>query len=181
MRTILAASALSLAIALLGTPLWIRLVRRLGYGQMIREEGPQAHLGKRGTPTMGGTVFIVAAIVAYALGHLATTTRPTVSGMLVLLLMAGLGIVGFVDDYIKVFKQRSLGLRSGAKMIGIIMKGYTARESEGYPAMPAIGVLNKLSAAQIQAIINHERTSWGNHAREIPLDEVEAVLGKLTP
>ncbi|QYM78656.1 cbb3-type cytochrome c oxidase subunit II [Horticoccus luteus] len=70
---------------------------------------------------------------------------------------------------------------SPEKMIGIIMKGYTARESEGYPAMPAIGVLNKLTAPQIQAIINHERTSWGNQAREVPLEEVEAILKKLTP
>jgi phospho-N-acetylmuramoyl-pentapeptide-transferase len=122
-RTILVASALSLISGLLATPLWIRLVRRLGYGQMVREEGPRAHLSKRGTPTMGGTVFIVAALAGYALAHLATTTQPTVSGMLVLFLMTGLGMVGFVDDYIKVFKQRSLGLRSGAKMIGILIIG----------------------------------------------------------
>lgn len=67
------------------------------------------------------------------------------------------------------------------KMIGIIMQGYTARESEGYPAMPPIGAINKLTAPQIHAIINHERTSWGNHAREIPLEEVEAVLKKIAP
>jgi phospho-N-acetylmuramoyl-pentapeptide-transferase len=141
-KTILVASALSLIIALVGTPIWIRLVRRLGYGQMIREEGPQAHLGKRGTPTMGGTVFIVAALVGYAVAHLATATRPTVSGMLVLLLMAGLGVVGFVDDYIKVFKQRSLGLRSGAKMIGIFIIGVifallSLKFPNGYDITPA--------------------------------------------
>ena len=123
MRTILVAAALSLISGLLVTPLWIRLVRRLGYGQMIREEGPRAHLGKRGTPTMGGTVLIVAALAGYAIAHLATLTRPTISGVLVLFLMTGLGVVGFVDDYIKVFKQRSLGLRSGAKMIGILVIG----------------------------------------------------------
>lgn len=65
------------------------------------------------------------------------------------------------------------------RMISVIMQGYNGRESEGYPAMPAIGALNKLNAAQIQAIINHERTSWGNQAREIPLDEVQAALDKL--
>ncbi|MGI5228282.1 phospho-N-acetylmuramoyl-pentapeptide-transferase [Actinoallomurus sp. CA-142502] len=123
MRTIIVASALSLIIGLLATPVWIRVVRRLGYGQMVREEGPQAHLSKRGTPTMGGTVLIVAALAGYAIAHLATLTPPTVSGVLVLFLMAGLGLVGFVDDYIKVFKQRSLGLRSGAKMIGILIVG----------------------------------------------------------
>jgi phospho-N-acetylmuramoyl-pentapeptide-transferase len=80
--------------------------------------------------------------VGYAIGHLATTTRPTVSGVLVLLLMTGLGVVGFVDDYIKVFKQRSLGLRSGAKMIGIIIIGVgfallSLRFPNGYDITPA--------------------------------------------
>jgi phospho-N-acetylmuramoyl-pentapeptide-transferase len=141
-RTILVASALSLIIGLLGTPWWIRLSRRLGYGQMIRDDGPQAHQAKRGTPTMGGTVFIVASLVGYAIAHLATTTRPTVSGVLVLFLMTGLGLVGFLDDYIKVFKQRSLGLRSGAKMIGIIVVGaafalLALRFPNGYDITPA--------------------------------------------
>ncbi|MCW2917625.1 MAG: phospho-N-acetylmuramoyl-pentapeptide-transferas e [Actinomycetia bacterium] len=123
MTSILVASALALIIGLLGTPLWIRLVVRLGYGQMIREEGPEAHLNKRGTPTMGGTVLVVAALIGYGVAHLATGTAPTVSGVLVLFLMTGLGVVGFVDDYIKVFKQRSLGLRSSAKAIGIVIIG----------------------------------------------------------
>jgi phospho-N-acetylmuramoyl-pentapeptide-transferase len=141
-RTILVASAVSLILGLIGTPWWIRLVRRLGYGQMIRDDGPQAHESKRGTPTMGGTVFIVASLVGYAIAHLATTTRPTVSGVLVLFLMTGLGFVGFVDDYIKVFKQRSLGLRSRAKMIGIIVVGaafalLSLRFPNGYDITPA--------------------------------------------
>jgi phospho-N-acetylmuramoyl-pentapeptide-transferase len=72
---------------------------------------------------MGGTVFIVGSLVGYVGAHLFDGTMPTVSGALVLFLMTGLGLVGFVDDYIKVFKQRSLGLRSGAKMIGIILVG----------------------------------------------------------
>jgi phospho-N-acetylmuramoyl-pentapeptide-transferase len=131
-RNILIASAVSLIICIVGTPLWIRLVSRLGYGQMIREEGPEAHLNKRGTPTMGGAVFIVGSLFGYAAAHLLTASRPTWSGVLVLFLMVGLGIVGFVDDYIKVFKQRSLGLRSGAKAIGIVLVG----------ALFSVGVLN---------------------------------------
>jgi phospho-N-acetylmuramoyl-pentapeptide-transferase len=121
--TILIASAVSLFIGIVGTPVWIRLVSRLGYGQMIREEGPKAHLDKRGTPTMGGAVFVVGSVIGYAAAHLLTATPPTWSGGLVLMLMVGLGVVGFVDDYIKVFKQRSLGLRSGAKAIGIVLIG----------------------------------------------------------
>ncbi|MCW2905044.1 MAG: phospho-N-acetylmuramoyl-pentapeptide-transferas e [Streptosporangiaceae bacterium] len=123
MTNILIASAVSLFIGIVGTPVWIRLVSRLGYGQMIREEGPKAHLNKRGTPTMGGAVFIVGSLFGYAAAHLLTATPPTWSGVFVLFLMLGLGIVGFVDDYIKVFKQRSLGLRSGAKAIGIVLIG----------------------------------------------------------
>jgi phospho-N-acetylmuramoyl-pentapeptide-transferase len=131
-RNILIASAVSLLIGIVGTPLWIRLVTRLGYGQMIREEGPEAHLNKRGTPTMGGAVFIVGSLIGYLAAHLLTATPPTWSGVLVLFLMVGLGIVGFVDDFIKNFKQRSLGLRSGAKAIGIVLVG----------ALFSVGVLN---------------------------------------
>jgi phospho-N-acetylmuramoyl-pentapeptide-transferase len=136
------AAAVSLVIGLLGTPLWIRLVRRLGYGQMIREEGPQAHISKRGTPTMGGTVILIGTVVGYAVGHGAELEPPTASGLLVLFLMVGLGVVGFVDDYIKVFKQRSLGLRAGAKTIGIIIIGVvfaflSLRFPNGYDMTPA--------------------------------------------
>ncbi|HXA61627.1 MAG TPA: phospho-N-acetylmuramoyl-pentapeptide-transferase [Streptosporangiaceae bacterium] len=123
MKNILVASALALIIGLVGTPLWIRLVVRLGYGQMIREDGVQTHLKKRGTPTMGGTVLVVAALLGYGAAHLVSASPPTVSGALVLFLMTGLGVVGFVDDYIKVFRQRSLGLRSSAKAIGIVIIG----------------------------------------------------------
>jgi phospho-N-acetylmuramoyl-pentapeptide-transferase len=120
---ILVATALSLLVATLGTPFAIRVLARRGYGQYIRDEGPQAHLDKRGTPTMGGIVIIIGALLGYAAGHLVTARPPTVSGVLVLFLMTGLGVVGFVDDYIKVFKQRSLGLRSGAKASGIVIVG----------------------------------------------------------
>ncbi|NEA27493.1 phospho-N-acetylmuramoyl-pentapeptide-transferase [Actinomadura bangladeshensis] len=123
MTNIIIAAGVALVFVVVGTPVWIRIVNRLGYGQMIRDDGPEAHLKKRGTPSMGGTVFIVGALVGYAAAHLVTGEEPTISGVLVLFLMTGLGLVGFVDDYIKVFKQRSLGLRSGAKMIGIILVG----------------------------------------------------------
>ncbi len=123
MTNIIIAAGVALIFVMVGTPVWIRIMNRLGYGQMIRDDGPEAHASKRGTPTMGGTVFIVGSLIGYAVAHLFARTAPTVSGLLVLFLMAGLGLVGFVDDYIKVFKQRSLGLRSSAKMIGIILVG----------------------------------------------------------
>lgn len=67
------------------------------------------------------------------------------------------------------------------RLIAIIMKGYSSREKEGYPAMPAIGAMNQLKPAEIHAIINHERSSWGNNARTVPLEEVEKILQTLTP
>ena len=67
---------------------------------------------------MGGAVIILATVIAYALAHVVTWHPPTVSGLLVLFLMVGLGAVGFADDYIKISRQRSLGLRSGQKLIG---------------------------------------------------------------
>lgn len=70
---------------------------------------------------------------------------------------------------------------SPEQIVTIIMKGYSAREKEGYPPMPAIGALNNLTPAQIHAIINHERGSWGNQAAPVPLDAVEKVMQSLKP
>ncbi|MEZ0490696.1 phospho-N-acetylmuramoyl-pentapeptide-transferase [Kineococcus sp. TBRC 1896] len=118
MRTVLIAGAFSLVVALFGTPLYIRWLVRRGYGQFVRDDGPTTHHTKRGTPTMGGVVIILAALLAYAAAHVFTGRAPTVSGLLVLLLMTGLGIVGFLDDFLKISKQRSLGLTARAKLIG---------------------------------------------------------------
>ena len=65
---------------------------------------------------MGGTVIIIASLVGYLVGHLVTGDPMSASGLLVLFLMTGLGLVGFADDFIKLYMQRSLGLRSGAKL-----------------------------------------------------------------
>jgi phospho-N-acetylmuramoyl-pentapeptide-transferase len=118
LKTILVTGAVSLLLALFGTPLIIRLLRRQGYGQPIRVEGPKSHETKRGTPTMGGAAIVLAALIGYLVGHLVTHDPMTTSGVLILLLMAGLGLVGFVDDFIKIFRQTSLGLRSGTKLAG---------------------------------------------------------------
>ena len=123
MRNILYAGVIGMFLSLVGTPLAIRLLVRKGYGQMIRDDGPQGHASKRGTPTMGGAVFIMATLIAYAATKAITLTKPTFSGLLVLFLMAGMGVVGFLDDYIKIAKQRSLGLRAKAKMAGQLIVG----------------------------------------------------------
>ncbi|MDX5398891.1 MAG: phospho-N-acetylmuramoyl-pentapeptide-transferase, partial [Actinomycetes bacterium] len=118
MISILVAAAVALVLALLGTPLFIRLLVRKNYGQFIRQDGPTAHFTKRGTPTMGGVVIIGATVVGYFTGNLSTGRVPNVSGLLLLFLVVGLGIIGFLDDYIKISRQRSLGLNPLGKMIG---------------------------------------------------------------
>ncbi|GLW12177.1 phospho-N-acetylmuramoyl-pentapeptide-transferase [Microtetraspora sp. NBRC 13810] len=123
MRDIIVAAAVGLVLSMIGTPIAMRLFSRRGIGQSIREEGPSGHYDKRGTPTMGGTVIVIAALLGYAASHAATSSTPTVSGLLVLFLMTGLGMVGFLDDFIKIYKQRSLGLRSGAKAFGQLVVG----------------------------------------------------------
>jgi phospho-N-acetylmuramoyl-pentapeptide-transferase len=117
-RAVIVAASIALILSLFGTPLAIRALVRRGFGQLIRDDGPTTHHTKRGTPTMGGGVIILAALAGYLCAHLFTLAPPTVSGLLVLYLMVGLGLVGFLDDYIKVSKQRSLGLRAGTKLGG---------------------------------------------------------------
>ncbi len=118
MRAILLAGGLSLLFTLLGTRVAIRVLVAKGYGQLIRDDGPTTHHTKRGTPTMGGLVIILSVVFGYGLAKLITQDVPSWSGVLLLGLLVGLGTVGFLDDYIKIAKQRSLGLRSKAKMAG---------------------------------------------------------------
>ena len=123
MSQILYSGVLGLFLSLIGTPLLIKLLARKGYGQYIRDDGPRDHHSKRGTPTMGGIAFILATLIAYAVTKVVTASQPTMSGLLVLFLFAGMGLVGFLDDYIKIIKQRSLGLRAKAKMAGQFIVG----------------------------------------------------------
>jgi len=117
-KAVLLAAAIALVLSLLGTPLFMKFLVRRRYGQFIRDDGPTSHHTKRGTPTMGGAVIMGSALLAYSAAHLFTLTPLTVSGVLVLFLMAGLGVVGFLDDYLKISRQRSLGLRSREKLAG---------------------------------------------------------------
>jgi phospho-N-acetylmuramoyl-pentapeptide-transferase len=118
MKTILLAGAIALVGTLLGTRWAISILTRKGYGQLIRDDGPTSHHTKRGTPTMGGTVIILVVVVAYFSAKALTSSMPSISALLLLGLLVGMGAVGFVDDYIKIVRQRSLGLRSKAKFIG---------------------------------------------------------------
>jgi phospho-N-acetylmuramoyl-pentapeptide-transferase len=110
-----------MAFTLLATPAFIWLFKKLKWGQFIRDDGPQSHHTKRGTPTMGGVVIIVAAVLGYFFGKLANGETPTASALLVLLMLVGLGLVGFIDDFIKTHRQRSLGLTGWAKIAGQVL------------------------------------------------------------
>jgi phospho-N-acetylmuramoyl-pentapeptide-transferase len=122
-KTILMSAGVALLVSLFGTPLIIKIFHRRGDGQQVREDGPAAHSAKRGTPTMGGAAIVVATIVGYLVGHVTTGFSLSASGLLVLGLMAGLGVVGFLDDFLKLYRRRSLGLRSGAKLAGQCLIG----------------------------------------------------------
>ena len=123
MVALLVGAGFSLAFTLFLTPLFIRLFKRLGWGQFIRDDGPQSHHTKRGTPTMGGIIFILAAIFGYLMGHLLAGVPWTMVAVLVLGMMGGLGLVGFLDDFLKTRKQRSLGLTGWAKIAGQVIIG----------------------------------------------------------
>jgi len=112
------AAAIGLFFTLFATPGFIWLFRKWRWGQFIRDDGPQTHHTKHGTPTMGGIVIILASVLGYLGGNLFNGQPLTSSALLVLFMMVGLGLVGFADDYIKTHKQRSLGLTGWAKMGG---------------------------------------------------------------
>jgi phospho-N-acetylmuramoyl-pentapeptide-transferase len=117
--SILVAASVGLMVTLLFTPVAIRVFRALGWGQRVREPGPHypQHEEKTGTPTMGGLVIIGAMGFAYLLTAL-IRERVTVTGLLVLGTGAALAMIGFADDFLKVRRQRSLGLGKVAKLAG---------------------------------------------------------------
>jgi len=121
MRQILIAGSIALFFSLFGTPVLIRFLARRGYGQIIRDDGPSSHHTKRGTPTMGGIIIICSAAAAYFIAHLLTGNAISTSALLVLGLMASLGFVGFLDDWLKVSRQKSLGLNAKQKIIGQVL------------------------------------------------------------
>lgn len=122
MKLVVLSGGLAAIFSLLGTPLLISILRKRGYAQAIRESSDginyPEHTGKRGTPSMGGLAIIIAVILGYFLSHAIMWTTPTVTGYLALYLMVSLGLVGMADDYLKIFKQRSTGIRARSKLFG---------------------------------------------------------------
>ena len=115
MVALLVAGATALMAAILGTPILIRSLEARGIGQQIRDDGPQGHFSKAGTPTMGGITMVGAATIGYLASHLYTGAVFTASGALVIFVILAAAGVGLLDDWIKISRQRSLGLNKSAK------------------------------------------------------------------
>jgi phospho-N-acetylmuramoyl-pentapeptide-transferase len=120
-RGVFIAAGVALMISILLTPYLIRFFARQGFGQEIREEGPQTHRAKRGTPTMGGVAIMIALWIGYLVSHAVTGEPITASALLVLFLTTALGVVGFLDDFIKLRRQRNLGLNKTSKLVGQLL------------------------------------------------------------
>ena len=127
MIPLLVAAAVGLLASIFGTPYAIRFFRRRDMGQFIQED-IKGHAHKKGTPTMGGVVFVSAAILGWLLAHLQLWTpdagfsvvmRPfNPGGLLAVFALGGMALVGFLDDWAKLRNQRSLGLSKAAKIGG---------------------------------------------------------------
>lgn len=104
---------ISFAISVVLSPIFIPFLKKLKFGQYVRDEGPQSHLKKAGTPTMGGLIILCSVLITSLL-----FTRDNKEIIPVLFVTLGFGLIGFLDDYIKVVMKRSLGLRAWQKMFG---------------------------------------------------------------
>ncbi|MCL1996719.1 MAG: phospho-N-acetylmuramoyl-pentapeptide-transferase [Defluviitaleaceae bacterium] len=99
-------------------PLLIPILKKIKFGQNVRDDGPKSHLQKTGTPTMGGIIIIVSFLAGVAFFLQGNTT-----GVLVVAVTIAFGVIGFLDDYVKVIKKRSLGLRAATKFMLQIFVG----------------------------------------------------------
>jgi phospho-N-acetylmuramoyl-pentapeptide-transferase len=134
MRLIILAGVVGMVFSLFFTPLLIKALQRRGRTQAIRvsKDGIKypEHQNKIGTPSMGGLAILGGTVVGYAAAHIYVLRPPTYSVMLAFLLMGGLALVGFVDDYLKIYKQNSRGIRARTKLFGqavvAIVFGYLA-------------------------------------------------------
>ncbi|GAB4072363.1 phospho-N-acetylmuramoyl-pentapeptide-transferase [Barrientosiimonas marina] len=113
--------AISFLITVLLSPIFIPFLRRLKFGQSIRDEGPQSHLKKDGTPTMGGVMIVISVAVTSLIMVGKSSSSIGYETWLLIFVMAGYGFLGFLDDFIKVAMKRNLGLTSKQKMIGQIV------------------------------------------------------------
>jgi len=114
--SLMTSGGVALWVAVLSTPFFIRWLVRHNIGKQIREDGPQVHIAKAGTPTMGGLCIVVGMIVGFLCAHAVPGVTFTRSGDLVLLTVVGASVIGLADDWIQVRHRRSLGLNKRAKL-----------------------------------------------------------------
>jgi phospho-N-acetylmuramoyl-pentapeptide-transferase len=117
------AGGVALLASILSTPVLIRFLQSRRIGQYIREDGPATHMIKSGTPTMGGVAIVGAVIIGYFMGHVGPIVKFARTGQLVIIAIFMFGMIGFVDDWIKVRHQRSLGLTKSGKLLAQIAAG----------------------------------------------------------
>ena len=120
MIRLLVAAAIAVTVSVIGTRFLVPFLRKHAIGQPIRQDGPQGHVSKAGTPTMGGVAIVVGATSGYVFSDLYNGIF-TRTGLIVMATIIGSAIVGFVDDWLKVSRARNLGLGKGTKFLGLLI------------------------------------------------------------
>lgn len=123
MIAIFMAGTVALLVSGFGTPILLRSLADRRIGQQIRKEGPAIHIVKEGTPTMGGIAIIVAAAAGYLVGHVDNSAPFTSAGGFAMAALVAAGAIGLADDWLKVRRQRSLGLNKRAKVVLQLLVG----------------------------------------------------------
>lgn len=146
MRLVLIAAAVSFFCAVIFTPMFADWLKQRGLAQAIRRSENGIHYPdhefKIGTPSMGGAAFLAAMLVGFFAAHLATAREVSYSAWLAIGLTLALGVVGWTDDYLKIFRQRATGLRARTKLLGqaVAAVGFgvlAMLNPTGAPAAPA--------------------------------------------
>jgi phospho-N-acetylmuramoyl-pentapeptide-transferase len=153
---LLIAGGVAFAVTVLGTPFLIRVLRKRGIGQLIRDDGPftHPHAGKAGTPTMGGIAIVTGVVLGYLVAHVRTEQLKFArTGLTLMFLVIGLAIVGFIDDYLAVRRGRNMGLRKRGKTGGqlVIASGF---------ALLALHWVNASTALSFTRVIDLELGTW---------------------
>ena len=160
--TVFLAVVVAMVAAAVLFPLWIRLLRVRNIGQQVRADGPQGHLVKQGTPTMGGVLILLVVTVTFLL---LSKTSPV--ALLALATMLACGMLGFVDDWSKVSHERSLGLRPRAKLL------WQAAISVGF----GLAVVNWAHLSTwVQIPLTTYRLDLGELATRVPVSGITIVI-----
>ena len=149
MRQILIAGAFALVFALFGTRVLIRVLSRKGYGQIIRDDGPSSHHIKHGTPTMGGLIIIFSTVIPVLL----FSNFTNIYIILLLFTTVWLGIIGFLDDYIKIFRKNKRGLKGEFKIVGQVGLGLIVGLTLFFHPEVTLKNQNKIDSNNISQIV----------------------------